>query len=240
MTNWKLEALRLTVFPRIPPKPEDVATWWESTIGSKPEIDRVNNVTGERTQEGNYLNGRLILEARADRIDWNLVPFLNTFPPTLGEIEETHNSFRDAFYNWLEGGNISIRRFALGSINNRSCSDHAEAYNFLDSKLPFVQLDPNSFDFNYQINRPRFIQTSFNSEFKINRLSKWIAIKGIFEKQTPEQAAAVEHKFYAARCEFDINTDADFLDEIPTADAKAIFGNCFEFSQEILIAGDCK
>ena len=110
----------------------------------------------------------------------------------------------------------------------------------MDGKLPHLNLSTSSFDFNYQINRPRFISTSFDENFKVNRLSKWNAIKGIFELNKPGEGKVVEHKFYAARCELDISTDADFMDELPKEDLKAFLEYAIGFSQEILDNGDCE
>lgn len=233
--DWKIEALRLTLFQRIPVSNEDISGWWESIVGAPPEIDNINRVSGERRQEGNFLNGRLIFDYKLDRIDWNILPILDidAMPPTLGEVDEIYSSFIQAFSPIIQS--IDVKRFAVGTVCNYECEDHKSAYEFLNSKLPFVELSDNSFEFSYQINRPRDFTVSFSDNYKINRLSKWHASKGLFTHVEGRSA-----KFYASKCELDINTDANYQNSIPASEINDLFKLLIEFSNEILAKGDCE
>jgi len=233
--DWKIEALRLTLFQRLPIPSDQISSWWEAIVGTPAEIEEVNRLTGEVRQEGNFLNGRLVFEYKPNRIDWNIFPILDTekIPPRLGEVEEIYPIFIQSFQKIFD--NIDIKRIAVGTVCNRECDDHISAYKFLNEKLPYVDIRENSFEFNFQINRPRTVNLPFSDDFQINRLSKWNALKGLYRGNDGKNV-----QFYAAKCELDVNTDSKYQNTLPNSDIYNLFKLLVEFSEEILNKGDCE
>ena len=98
----------------------------------------------------------------------------------------------------------------LLDVNSRE-----EGYRTLSNYLEF-DLDPKSFDFNYQINRPRV--SNALSGVAINRLSRW----SVRSHQTgtlvvTSMESELGPKKYQCRLEVDINTHPETSDLSPRA-----------------------
>lgn len=121
-----------------------------------------------------------------------------------------------------------------------------DSYNRLSYYLPF-DLDEDSSDFLYQINRPRKISSVESFECSVNRLSKWSASKwsvSLFAGSGSDPSQLTQYitkpTQFAVRLELDINTAADFVGELDSEKLPHIFRELVELGKEIANKGDIK
>src|SRR4029077_16583024 len=77
---------------------------------------------------------------------------------------------------WIKEMSPTISRLAFGAVLFQSAESHETGYELLKSYLPKLEVDSKgSFDFLYQINRPRLSMSGIPS-LQINRLSKWAVV----------------------------------------------------------------
>jgi hypothetical protein len=215
MIDWQVESLRLTLFRSKPI--ESVMPLWETLTGEKPEkVDsqpRMNMIA----EYGTVALGALTHISDPLRISWNLLPSQEQQQkaapfPTLGSLFETKDQFIKMMNDWLSSDSVpETNRIALGSVSIIINDNRASSYKQLSSFLHHVEIDiENSTDFYYQINRP--IQSTFDSDLMINRLSKWNSIRimgvGFLFGAKPE-VIQDNRVYFATRLELDINTSQD-------------------------------
>jgi len=103
----------------------------------------------------------LALQVQGGRVDWFLLPTEVSEPgphfATIGDFPRTLEQFSALMRRWLPSS-PSLSRFALAGVLLQPQSDRAAGYIQLSKYIPAVRLSPNSFDFLYQINRPRQIE----------------------------------------------------------------------------------
>ncbi len=212
MTDWQVESLRLALFRAKPI--ETVTPLWETLTGEKPE--KVDSQPRAKIiiESGNVVLGSLTHISDPVRISWNLSPSQEQQQrtasfPTLGSLFETKGQFIKMMNDWLSSDAVpETNRIALGSVSIIVNDNRASAYKQLSALLHHVKIDiENSTDFLYQINRP--IQSTFEPDLMINRLSKWNAVRvtglGLLIGEKPE-VIPDKKGYVATRLELDINT----------------------------------
>lgn len=244
--NWQAESFRLTAF--LSPSAQGVEQdWWKVLTNDDPERRTSEPKKGLQQEEGTFkdekIEGTLVLTIRPTRIDWQLLPLLetsNTGFPTLGSFADSLDSFLSLMLRWIEMA-PPIQRLAFGAVLNRSTDSSKEAYKLISSYLPF-SLDEDSSDFIYQINRPRKSASTEVSDLLINRLSKWIVtlLEGfILAPNKPESYIKTLTQF-AVRLELDINTTPEFSVELSSEQLSQVFQELVELGKEIATKGDVK
>jgi hypothetical protein len=142
---------------------------------------------------------------------------------------------------WLQSA-PPLKRLAFGTILLEAVENHRAASERLDSYLPFVQLDPNSSDFHFKINRPRPSQCGIE-RLTINRLMTW----SLFRWQigvTLSQGAAGERRDLvpasglSCRLELDISSSSDFEGPIPRDNLTRLWRELVQLAKEIAAEGD--
>lgn len=234
---WQVESLRITTFLVSPVDIENI-TWWEDTVNSKPETDHINRKVGQRFQNGSYSNGVMNLSISPQRVDWSLIPVVapDSIFPRLGEVEDKLPEFVGLIQSWIANCQ-GINRLALGVVALADRDNHEACYQYLNELLPEVQVNENTYDFLYQINRPRFINVSGIENIKINRLSKWNSLKG-GRAQSDKNEQDQDQKFYVARLELDVNSDADQKSALPNESIPELINSFSDFAKEIIANGD--
>jgi hypothetical protein len=134
----------------------------------------------------------------------------------------------------------SIQRLAFGAILNQSTASSQEGYEKLSKYLTF-DLDKDSSEFLYQINRPRKSQ-NLNLDLIINRLSKWSVnlLAGFILSPNDMRQYSLKPAEFALSLELDINTAADFSGELQPEKLSEIFQELVNLGQEIANKGDIK
>jgi len=242
-TDWKAQNLRLTAFLS-PSAQVGEQDWWTMLTGDIPDSKVFQPKTGIQKQEGKFKNekvdGQLVLTVQPSRIDWQLIPLdvPDSGFPEIGLFTESVESFSELIMQWLQNA-PSLQRLAFGAILHQSTASSQEGYEKLSEYLAF-DLDNDSSEFLYQINRPRKSQ-NLNLDLIINRLSKWsVNLLAGFILSPEMRRYSLRPAEFALSLELDINTSADFSGELHPEKLSEIFQELVNLGQEIANKGDIK
>lgn len=249
--SWKVQLLRISVFPVNGVPVTEPSSWWETTVGSTPD-----SMTNKPKEGLVQLNGKidetsqLFLNCQPDRIDWQISPIENpealTEFPEVGDFETVLPKFVGIVNGWVEQSCPELQRFAFGAVLVKQVSDRVSGYKEMSRFLPDVKIDPEgSTDFSYSINRPR--NTTLNIEgLTINRLSKWavVAFKLFKIPMVGSDGIklfmhAADKETYLCRLELDVNTAIN-MTSLPKERLKEIFAELMQLATEIAAKGDVK
>jgi hypothetical protein len=248
LSAWKAQVLRLTVFPSAELGLDQ--NWWEELVGEPPENRNVEPRRNRRTDSGPYRAGTLTLKiesAAATRVDWlyaakvDIENIEETEIPALGSLPEPVDDFRSLLGRWLDHCPALVR-IAFGAVLVLPTDSTAMSYALLNALLAHVDVDQDTSDFMYRINRP---QPSKVIACTLNRLSSWSALR--IQNLSGELAAGsipamkqVGADKHAVRVELDINTKhaPDF--ELAETDLPSVFNELTELAIEIAKEGDRK
>ena len=227
---WQAELLRLTAFLSEPPPKDN--NWWAELIGQPPQREERLRREGELRVGGplsrpELANANLLLRVRQERIDWVLgvgveagegVP--DIAESHLGPFTDVIPVFVEMMQTWLGLAQVATTRLALGAVLKLPVQSREEGYSVLSPYLPF-NLDPESSDFSYRINRPR-PSASLGDDTLINRLMTWqvlqteIMVISLPSGESRTETASREGgPFFACRLELDINTAAERPGTLP-------------------------
>lgn len=244
LADWLAESFRLTAFlsPSAQIAEQD---WWKKLTGEFPDRKTSEPKIGIQQEEGRFkkeqVDGQLILTIHPTRIDWQLIPTLDVPDsrfPTIGTFTESLDLFLKLMLCWLENA-PSIQRLAFGTILSKPVNSSKEGHEWVSSYLPF-NLDEDSSDFLYQINRPRKSASAETPDLLINRLSKWsvsLLTSFAFDPSKLEQYITKPPQFFV-RLELDINTTPDFSGELSLENLPHVFQELVKFGREIASEGD--
>jgi hypothetical protein len=245
-STWRVESLRVTVFPSPTTRP-DSTDWWPTLFGQPAEA-RVSRPRLLGYQEtGSFERGRVILAVAPTRIDWNYVP--GELAPDadgpdlleLGSLSEAIRPFFEVMSRWLPLA-PDLQRLAFGAVVLSPAADTADAYRRLQHFIPAVRLDERSTDFLYQINRPRSSRLGIGG-LQINRVTKWSVglLQSVVVTITPtgvQHIAQESQNTSVIRLEIDTNTAPSFTGNIPRDRLLEIFDELAELAVEVAIRGD--
>jgi hypothetical protein len=244
--DWQAESFRLTAFlsPSAQVLEQD---WWKTLTSEFPDRKTSELKIGLQQEEGKFKDekteGTLVLTVQPTRVDWQLIPPIDNLVsgfPTLGSFANCLDSFLVLMLRWIELA-PPIQRLAFGAVLTKSVDSSKEGYQWVSSYLPF-NLDEESSDFLYQINRPIKATSTENADLLINRLSKWSVnlLAGFnIDPIRPEQFISRLPQF-SVRLELDINTTADPSVELNSEQLPQIFQELVELGRKIAIQGDQK
>jgi hypothetical protein len=243
---WQTESFRLTAF--LSPSAQSLEQdWWKTLTSEVPDRRTSEPKTGLQQEEGKFkdetIEGTLVLTVQPTRVDWQLVPLLDvpvSRLPTLGSFADSLDSFFALMLRWIEIA-PPIQRLAFGVVLTKSVNSSKEGYQWVSSFLPF-DLDEDSSDFLYQINRPVKSKSAEIPDLLINRLSRWSVslFAGVsIDPNSPEQYIVRPPQF-SVRLELDINTTADLSVDLNSEQLCQVFQELVELGKEIAIKGDRK
>ncbi len=243
--KWDTFQLRVSAFP-IELINELDLKWWKEITGNEPEERNSRPAQGMTNELGIYNDKSLISSIMSNKIDLiqSITPemqFVSDSFPTIGKFPETFDTFYPLIEKWLNLLKLfPINRIALGIILLSQVTNREEGYNILNNLLPDINIDSkNSSDFFYQINRPRQSNSGISNLF-INRLSKWKVEKRVLVKRpAPEKIITRDESFYC-NLELDINTVADYKNEISIDKTPTILKEFIDLGKEISEKGDIK
>src|SRR5271157_274073 len=240
--NLQTESLRLTSF-FAPSVQVAGPTWWADLVGGQPETTTSKPARGEFQQAGPLSERTLTLSTQPGRVDWFLTPrFEEGVVPEgrwAGRFSDALEAFVPVMTQWLRTC-PEVTRLAFGAIVYEPAVDKVAGYRRLADYLPSVRLDPEgSFDFFYQINRPR--SSTAMENLKINRLSKWSVAAFVPVRLALNQGSL--HSFVgegeqACRIELDISTEAERAEELPGANLPSLFEELKNLAVELATKGD--
>ena len=236
---WQAQSLRLTAFPA-KAEIETRPTWWKYLFGEPAEKITSQPKEFLHQEEGTLENSKFRLKIQPGRIDWELevspdlpgaiegIPVIASFPKAL-------NLVLPLLLRWLSVCPV-LQRLAFGAKLIQPVSGHAAGYRCLNKYLPHVQLDLESSDFMYRINRRRN-SVSGIPDLQINRLTTWSVLRMILSLSaggTP--LSPMEH--YACNLQLDVNTSPESVSELPKDKYSQLFEELVTLGKEIAIKGD--
>ena len=239
LSTWQVESFRVTCFPSSATE-FNAANWWQDVVGEQPENTVVRARDGFRQDEGNFNGRKVVLGIQPIRIDWLMGSKGEENELTISSFQDSLDSFLELMSRWFK---ISppLRRLAFGVILALPVNDRRSGYEFIANYLPDVKLDPvRSSDFLYQINRLR--NSQLVSGLEINRLSKWSVVKqGLARVDLlPEARVSLfpSSDTFSCRSELDINTSADYKNDLPVDKLTNVFLELVDLAKEIALKGD--
>jgi hypothetical protein len=118
-------------------------------------------------------------------------------------------------------------------------ADPVAGNRLLSQYLHDVKIDiEGSTDLFYQINRRR-CSTSDVPDLFVNRLSKWsLSTTGLLSLGGAPEEITIQARQFACRLELDINTVAEFPEELPHSRLSDLFDEFVRLSNEIAQEGD--
>lgn len=239
--SWKVELLRLTSF--IQPGFElDPTNWWQHVVSGTPENRSQKPMEGILSEDGPFLDGRIVLSIVPSRVDWffkgNMVAVAEagTFEP-LPDYNRCAGLFYALLPRWF-ALNIPIVRIAWAGVLLSSVENREAGYINLKRYLPSVTIDhKSSTDLMYQINRPRASKTL--PAFKINRLTNWAVITMKRSITVAKESTVTPSLSTACRLEFDINTTETNTNEpIANESLQGLLDELIQLGEEISLNGD--
>lgn len=210
--------------------------WWEDVTEYSPDSTTTHLKAGVQITEGQLkdeeIEGKLILMVHPTRIDWQLFP-LNGL--AIGTMEDLLNSFSALIERWIKIS-PSVQRIAFGALLNTPLKSKKEVCEWVTFYLPKIDLDEESSEFAFQINRPRVSAKVPN--LYINRLSKW-SIDTSFVVDLNKSTQFPEPQL-SAKLELDISTAPSTSLKFSSEECSILFEELIELGKEIAIKGDIK
>jgi hypothetical protein len=242
LSEWKSILLRLTAFPSPNDSSFDGESWWEKVTGYAPDTKTEQSKATEKIHQGTFEDGILTLSLSPLRINCEYAAASEQFLtkedfPVLGSFVEQVKNFESMMKLWLKDESPTLARLAFGAQVIQTVPSHTEAYKKLSTYLPF-EVDINSSDFLYRVNRKRLSKLSV-ADLEVNRLSTWSALRfqgNIRSSASPRQSRALER--YACFLELDINTSPDYEGDLKPDMLSDLFSELITLGLEIAEKGD--
>lgn len=242
--EWRVHVLRTTVFSPGPPSEYKFRDWAE-TIGSPPETTNTNPRVGTKEEVGTYNDGLLVYQEQLDRVNWRYVSSMEVrdgemqLGPGAIAFREVAAWFVPMMKEWIASA-PAISRVAFGAELMLPVGSHQEGYQVLDTFLHQVDVDPESRDFEYRINRRRD-STTLDASVEINRLSQWKCKKYGLQIQHDGSTNVINMpEVYMVLVDLDVNSIPE-IKEIPTGDpAGDLLQELVHLAEEIAHEGDIK
>ncbi len=233
LENWLTQNLRLTVFFNSPVTL--TSELWSSVTGNTPDRitqePRMNLQHIEGVAKNKEIQVLLTLATQPTRIDWQFMQLQDLKTGTPETLLKSLDLFCDLMTNW--NNPQQTQRIAFGAIANKLFNTKEESYEWITQFLPF-NIDKESSDFFYQINRP--IKSSIISNLTINRLSKWsvetlitLAVDTFTPIRYPPQ--------FSVRLELDISTDLDSSVQFSSENLPQIFDELVQIGKQMVLEG---
>lgn len=247
---WQAQRIRATTF--LSPDSEiDNNSVWSIVVGGIPDEEQRRPKEGSLHQVGTQGDFTIVLRILHPRVDWLVQPIIQRPEEPSVPPDWQAASFSDALKalsriasQWLSM-QLQVARVAFGAHLVQPANDIREASSRLSDYLTDMKIDSdNSYDFFFQINRPRESKTI--PQLRINRLSKWSIMTqatGGFDIQV---APGVEDRVslspitqrYASSLELDINTLANYEKYLPQPQLNNLFEELMDSGKEIAVQGD--
>ena len=174
--DWRLNSLRFTFFSDTPLTVAGSALF-DGFFGlsADAETHRKAEFLSEFTAEkGQVVYQTIIAGPKVDFLaSIGLSPeVVQSGFPVLPQEGNFEARFSEAAKNLVAEERTHITRVAVGAHFVHLVSDKEEGYQSIARLIPGIRLDPSCSDFQYRINRPRFVSCA-GQEMHINRLSTW-------------------------------------------------------------------
>jgi hypothetical protein len=245
--EWRIHHITMIAFPIDAQLGLD-QNWWKDLTGSQPESS--TKKPQKREDSGPFEDVTLSLDIDPFRVSWTISPLvdLHNLPvnfPTLGGVFSRRDWLVSLMSRWLDVS-PPIKRLAFAGSLLQFVPTKEQSYRRLNSYLHGVDVDPDTSDFMYRLNRQRESRTGVPG-LRVNRLCTWTAAKLKFGLQAVSKGTReirdvpLCEEQYACAIELDINTAPDFpMSELPRDSLRDIFSELVDIGLQAAERGDCK
>ncbi len=241
LSAWQVESLRLTAFAH---GKVDIsnARWLEELFGDDVVRIQDNRASGVRSEIVSFAKGKLLLQTipQVRVIHWTFETLEGAeFGLRELNLVDSLEPFRELMERWLHSC-PDLQRIAFGCVLRLPVSDRESGYRKMSDYLVF-NIDEDSYDFSYQINRPRMSSVfgDTRESIRINRLSRWSIAASFVIGILPVQVPPTEISSHC-RIELDINTEAEFQEVLPRSFFCSLFDEIVRLGCELVTEGDIK
>ena len=250
LDSWQIINIETIAFPA-QPQIETPQNWLSDFTGGDTEstikrLERRDRVTlGNRVVKLTIDPLRIYWTAGPNVLADELVADGLQQVPSLGGYSEVRDWFCGMMRQWVQAGIPEIKRLAFATKIIQPAPSREDAYRMLQPYIPHVEIDPESTDFQYRVNRKRTSRTGIPN-LVINRLSNWSAMQIEIQMSVSLTAdTAVQHEIpsapvYACLLSLDVNTHQTFGGPLPSAQIADVFDELVDLSEEIAIRGDIR
>jgi hypothetical protein len=241
--DWKVMLLRLTTF-HADGQLAKTEGWWRRLTGSEPESIVNKPKGGERAEVGRHDDWPLALQVQQQpegRVDWVAGGFAELVEnPDAPRLMARLPVFVGLVNQWLQATCPQTKRLALGAVLWLDVTSKEEGYRKMSDYLDF-DLNPDSSDFLYQINRKR--SSKIVEGLSINRLTRWaIGLRQQVTATIHVGGGPVESEqgrpAYHCGLELDVNTAPEFGRPLPPERLTDLLEEMQRMSLEIVREGD--
>lgn len=240
LNAWQATEVQLIGFPLAPQTGAD-QNWWNDLTGGDCTSTRKRL---ERVDSGPFKGREFALIIDPLKLAWKVDFLPDPESPTIfiGDFPETRDWFSELMQQWLAGPCPQIKRLAFAAKVMLPTESREKAYELLNDYLPFVDVDPNTREFLYRINRPRSSSAGI-PDLRINRLVTWSAVKITMQMRMRAMSAAVgetitEQNLDGCLVQLDINTSEERTDALPHESLPAIWNELVQIGTELAQCGD--
>lgn len=246
---WKVEQLRLSLF--LSESHRSPGDLWSSVAGTEPNSENTERNGAFTVYQASGTINELTptLRVEPNRVDWTIGFGMNPVGGGIpvgvevGDYLPTSRAFVELLRPFVANNLLTVNRLAFGAVLSLPVQDREEGYAVVSSLLPF-DLDLNSRDFFYRINRPR---PARSYDIDLNRLNDWLVLE-VFslplmfnQLQSIDPAkpnSVVNVSTFAARCQIDVNTNPQQTFTATPEQQVALLDEMHELTTELATEGD--
>jgi hypothetical protein len=238
---WQTENLRVTAF--VDGK-SDISKnrWLEDLLGDDVVRIQDNRTSGVRVEVVSFAHGKIALQTMPSMgaIHWTFVDTDDATPesPRMNFVDSLE-PFSELMQRWFHLCS-GVHRLAFGCVLRLPVPDRETGYRKMSDYMTF-NLDDGSFDFSYQINRPRLFSgiEPAVEPIRINRLARWSVGMTFVVGITPARNLPSPISSYC-RLELDLNTPPESQDVLSSTSLCSIYDELVRLGSELVREGDVK
>jgi hypothetical protein len=253
LDRWNALELSITAFP-LEAAVASPQNWLRQLSGANEST--LNRSSIGSVEQAAYNGRTLTLGIDVVRIYWALSPLLDAGnpdimngPPITGTFQETRAALDQLVGNWLRADCPPVKRLGFAGRVMLPATSREESYTYLGQFLkPHVQVDPDSFELLYRINRKRR-SSVIAGGLTVNRLTTWGSIRFNMALQlnvsggtssTLASSPARSQTFDGCVVHFDINTDENHNERLPADRLVPLLQELSRYAEELVECGDVK
>lgn len=237
--GWQTEGLRLTIFRD---RNEHGPGLLQRVIGTPPLSTQQNPQEGTVVEQAESDGNNLLMVSALGRLDWHIQPLLpsqqTNEPLVLKFSTQTIPLLFKALGASLENP-IQANRLALGVNLIQFVDSPRHGHEILAQYLHDVELDTNSLDLMYRINKRRESRSIHGVD--VNRLSTWslevLNTSSIQFNPVTSEVRVINTQSHCVRLAMDINTP-EWPNTVTSSQLFSLLDEFYMLAQEIASHGD--
>ena len=244
LEDWLVLNMQLIAFPCEPQVHND-QNWLQQIVGDEFTSSRK---AFERTDEGVHSGRAYRLQIDPLKLSWTVGFAVDADDegsldqvPSVGRFVDGRDWFAPLMESFLSDQCPPISRLAFAPKLMIPTPSRKEAYGVLSEYLPHVDVDPESSELQYRINRKR--QSTVVDGLAVNRLATWSSVNIKLEARarmaTGDSVQLITRSYQGSMLVLDVNTSDDYTDPLPADLVLPLWNELWDMASEIAERGDC-